>query len=873
MVRKVLCAMVVGVLAAAGLGTPAFAAEVIPPAPERGHVAGSFTDAAGAPIAAAKVTATSIDYNHWYQTGQTDAQGRYRLREVPVGPVIVKFESPAGGVQWARGALTAEAATRFTVIAGLTTTVDEQRLPTGTIAGRFTTADGEPVNRGRVEVWSADGRNLRSVYTDADGRYSVAEVPAGSVRLKFRDDFTQWAHDAADADSATTFTVSPGQTLVVDETVLPTGTIAGQLTDSAGAPVPFFGAYAKRVGGEESVTGQVGTDGRYSIAVPAGQWRVWFVRGAAQWAGGKGSEDEGAIFTVAAGASVTVNEQLLPRGSVSGTLRGPGVSTREWWTTLWRGDDQVAWQYTDEEGGYAFEDILPGDDYRISYTWNSTEFWVPGTVHRAQATAFAVRAGQNTVVNDNPPALTTVSGTLTLPTGEPVPGMVAELTVPGTSVRREATTGADGTWKISGVFPEDYRLTIRNEAGTVRQDAGAVHVPATGTTVDTVWRGGGATLTVTGTDAAGGAPVEGFCVTVAEQFGDHCTETSTVVVAGLPAGARTIAVTPGSSSDYLPTRAAVTLTEGGTTAVTVPLTLGGRLNALIVDRATGQPVDRACVSLAVPGEGGITTPRRDCTNKQGKLTTWAYPAGTVQVFVDNASGYGAQWVGAEGGTGDQREATRFRIKAGKTTKAGTILLDKPGTVTGVVRDPAGQPAPGVDVDVTAWDVQNNPRYPSISTDAQGRYTIRTLGPYRWPLLFTPAGALPRQWSGGVGNRYQAETAAVQAGATTTYDTTLAAGSTLAGSVTVEPGGPAYVGGRLTAVNAATGDQLGVADIAGSTGTYSLPVIGGHPVKIRWYLATREVRASGWWQDAADIGTATKVNVPRTGTKRLDLTIG
>ena len=85
-------------------------------------------------------------------------------------------------------------------------------------------------------------------------------------------------------------------------------------------------------------------------------------------------------------------------------------------------------------------------------------------------------------------------------------------------------------------------------------------------------------------------------------------------------------------------------------------------------------------------------------------------------------------------------------------------------------------------------------------------------------------------------------------------------------------GPAYDGGRPTAVNVATGDQSAVADFPGR-GAYRLPAIGGNPVRIGWYLASAGVSAPSWWENATGPETATKVNVPKSGSKRLDLTVG
>jgi hypothetical protein len=192
-------------------------------------------------------------------------------------------------------------------------------------------------------------------------------------------------------------------------------------------------------------------------------------------------------------------------------------------------------------------------------------------------------------------------------------------------------------------------------------------------------------------------------------------------------------------------------------------------------------------------------------------------------------------------------------------------LDPAGSVTGVVRDPAGRPVEHVEAGVTAFAIPRSELFPK-GTDQDGRYTVGNLGPYAWPLLFTPIRDLPRQWSGATGNRFQAETVPVASGATTTYDTTLSAGAKVTGTVTVAPGDTAWSGGRLMARGVAAGDLLAVGDVPGAGGAYELRVIGGGPVDLEWYLADPATQLTGTY-------AGNPVPVPASGRRQLDLTIG
>lgn len=299
----------------------------------------------------------------------------------------------------------------------------------------------------------------------------------------------------------------------------------------------------------------------------------------------------------------------------------------------------------------------------------------------------------------------------------------------------------------------------------------------------------------------------------------------------------------------------------------------GRVSATVVDRATGQPVAGACIALIVPGRGGLPDGCGNVTDERGRVLTYPVAPGTYQAFVFPPEGYGYQWAGHIGGTGDQREAARIVVRAGRVAQAPPVRLDPAGTVGGVVSGPAGAPVPGANVAITAWGFGVGPGAGSVTADEQGRYELGGLGPYEWPLLVTPSAGLPRQWSGGAGNRFRAETVPVRAGETTTYDFGLVPGSTLRGEVAV-PGAEAAEFWRITAVNAVTGDQMGVADSTGpGDPAYEMPLAGPQPVKISWDVLIGAEDRSGWWADAADITTATPVRVPASGSRTLDLTIG
>ena len=771
-------AAVSGLLAVGALSAPAAAAGT-------GTVQGVFTTSTGTPIPGASVTAYSDD-GGWQDQATTDATGHYRLTGVAAGGVELQFDN-GGLVHWAPGVRDPDAATSYQLAAGGTLTVDEKQPATGHLAGTF----DEPY--AEVTAVGVDYPDYLYGNTDGDGAYDVEVLP-GTYQVSFRwASAEQWAVQAADQGSATTFTVTAGQTTTVDDHQLPTGTAGGRLTASDGSPL----------------------------------------------------------------------------GGVTMTLR--------------RGGRQLGYGFTDEDGTYSFGEVLAGGGYTVSYpTDGGTDLYVPGTADPGKATTFTVAAGENTTTDSVRPGPATVHGTLTDPSGAPKAGFHVGVTLAssGNSAQFSADTAADGTWSVPGVYPGDYRVSFataeygRTQWAYQKSDEDtATLIPVTAggeVTVDDTWLPG-ATLVVTAVDAASGAPVTGVCanVDVAGGYGCAPAGSNQITLSDLPSGTASLQVSPPDGGYYLFSAARpVTLTPGRTTTATVELTMGGKISYAAADRTTGAAVEGTCGDFLVLGHGGLPDGIGECTGAAGTATSVNLAPGTYEMFaIPQRGGYGYQWVGRSGGTGDQRAAARITVRPGTTVPAPRILLDPRGTITGTVSDAGGAPLAGYDVAYSAWG-DAGPGW-DTKTDAQGRYRIDVLGPYAWPLLFGGTG-YPRQWSGHVANRFEASTVRVVAGGTGTYDFTPARGATVKGKVTSPA--PEW---RIHAVNAATGDQLGVFDgsAAGAGGAYSMSMIGGQQIKIDWIYFQGGIDVTGWYDHRAGIDSATKVRVPAHGTRTLNIAIG
>ena len=137
--------------------------------------------------------------------------------------------------------------TVLVAVLSLPTAAAHAELATGTISGTLTSATGAPLADVRVGVQPAAGSTSVAVgLTDSEGRYTLPGLTPGSYKVKFwvhrnsTSEWTQWAYQATRPNRATTFRVTAGSEVVVDETRFATGSLALRLNDAAGQPVDAF---------------------------------------------------------------------------------------------------------------------------------------------------------------------------------------------------------------------------------------------------------------------------------------------------------------------------------------------------------------------------------------------------------------------------------------------------------------------------------------------------------------------------------------------------------------------------------------------------------------------------------------------------------
>jgi hypothetical protein len=444
---------------------------------------------------------------------------------------------------------------------------------------------------------------------------------------------------------------------------------------------------------------------------------------------------------------------------------------------------------------------------------------IPSFAVPAEATAGPARAARA--------ATGVIEGRITDQTGAPADATVYAEAVDGSSESSAYTDLGDGRYRIENVEPGSYRIRLYDNLhgtqwvpGRETPDDARVFEVADGAsvTVDEQWLPFGV-VRVQVRDEATGKPVREPCVTVdsSPQSRQVCGAKGVVVVPDVPPGDWTVTASGGAS--YFPSEGrTVTVRRGRTARVAVTLRPGAAVVTKVVDRATGEPLDSICVSLVDAVWSGQTRPSLDgCSDETGRLEIGPFEdPWTVNLYAFQYRNpwepptelYGAQWVAeAGGGTGDQRDALAVAFVPGRTTRIPVIRMDRPGSLTGVVRDAAtGQPIEDICAHPYAYRPGQGSNLGRHCTGTDGRYTIDDLGPYKWPVEFVTywPTAYAWQWSGDVADRFAARYTQVGAGDPATVDAALVKGGAIAGTVTGGDGPIEYAG--ITAYNRTTRDQ-------------------------------------------------------------------
>lgn len=657
------------------------------------------------------------------------------------------------------------------------------------------------------------------------------------------------------------------------------GTISGRLTTSAGAGVAEAWVGLYREANWDFIGGTMtDADGRYTFdGVNPGVYLIEFEPsdGPRQFYRQKPDPWEADPITVTAGATVTVDDQLLPTGILTGQIRTAEGAPLEYVYVHAYNTESGDWSggMTDADGRYRFH-ARPGP-YVVSFQPipdSYQEQYIPGKLDSDDAERFEIRAGEETVADDVVLPVGSLSGKFLDQSGEPVSNVgVTIYTANGSYVTYVDGTDANGAFQVPALLAGSYRVGFeigdyyQYFRGKLRlEDADAVVVRGGESTRITEKRLGTGSVRITAVDAVTGEPVADFCVQ------DVCGS-GTVTIDGLPKGKHDLSVYTQHGTYHSKELVGVRVGAGKTTERTVKLRPAAVITTTVVDAATGQPVAGVCVAAFRHKRVALPDGYGNCSNRNGQVRVGLLGTAEYRLFVDpQDSRYGRQWVGPNGGTGDEREAAVIAAKVGETVTAPQIKLDRAGTISGRVTDAAtGEPIENAWISVLT-------AHPGVGTsdavtDADGRYTLERLGPYEWPVI-TLAEGFASQWSGGATSRYTATPISVTAGGDTTHDVALTTGSEVTGTFTNADGVP-FKYGFVIACNAETGD------IAGATwmenGQFTMRVTGPQRIYFTYNVTFQDDRDfDGRYTVTKPDGTKSvpRFKVPASGTLTVDLVV-
>lgn len=428
-------------------GTIAGANASLVPSANWGTVAGTVTDSvSGVALDGMDVYLSVNDGSGWVEMNwtQTDEDGYYSFKYVPVGSVKVEVRDPwllDYGQMYATNSMTFLLGgpglypTNFSMVRA---TVDEggSSIESGIVSGYAIKGDapGTYIPYAPVEFYQYDDFSGEYWYggmntADASGKY-VAILPVGTYKIKAGPtvDYAPRFYPAADTiTAASTVNVTNGGSFPGRNITLPRGNkITGTVLDQNGDPVE--GAYVSAlvynadwdvwepVTWDGSTNAYTDASGNYSLGgLLAGTYKIAFYGwdnnlGSKWWksTGEAQSPDQASTITFAgAGATQSgINAVLSPAADIRGTVtdqdanRVSGVKVKLWWNSS--GSDWALIQstYAYHDGDFLLGQFSAGT-YKLEFVHDTGLYdtnWFKNAATEAAATPVVLNHGESRVV-------------------------------------------------------------------------------------------------------------------------------------------------------------------------------------------------------------------------------------------------------------------------------------------------------------------------------------------------------------------------------------------------------------------------------------------------------------------------------------------
>ncbi|PMR62279.1 hypothetical protein C1A38_04645 [Verrucosispora sp. ts21] len=671
--------------------------------------------------------------------------------------------------------------------------------------------------------------------------------------------------------------VLPGATPALAST---TGTITGRLTTSAGTAAPDVPVLVYRTG-SYNIIAQTSTDaqGNYTLnGLAAGSYTVGYQPGGRpeQYHRQQLYSWDADPVTVTAGNTSTVDEQLFATGTITGRIidsagdpvpdlrvEGQAIGASTWGSA--RTDDDGRYEMTVIAGRYrvSFEPVA--DSYQSQY--------VPGKIDEDEATVFDVTADAQIVADDTVLPVGNLSGRFTTADGQPLRDADISVYTPNMYTGTWTQTDADGRFDVQllagayrvGLYAGDRQQYYRGQLVPELADLVTVH-GGQQTSITDALLGTGA-LRIRAVDSVTGAPVANFCAH------DQCSNgTGTVLIPDLPEGRHDIYLYAPDGRYFPRERTGIRVRADRTAELTIKLRPGAVITTTVVDRQSGAPLRGVCVRAFLAKQVRLPDTNFECSDRSGQVKVGPLRDGDHKLFVvPQDLTYGRQWVGPNGGTGDEREAAVVTATVGAVATAPTVQLDRAGQISGQVTD-AQTGAPIRNVSVSVLTGHPGVGAEDARTDDQGHYTLTRLGPYAWPVVFSRY-EYATVWSGNAPSRFTAAPVTVTANSTAALDATIGPGVEVTGTVTNTEGTP-FRDGFVLAHSVDTGDITGSGWV--SDGQLTMRLTGRQRIFLSYdlHLVADGEMHSGRYRvtDPEGVDRLARFTVPATGSLSIDMAI-